>query len=92
MVETEAREEERKFAKQILGKTVLSKSGKKFGEVGDIIFETKSGELIHVVLKNPTAYAERLELEKNKENEMLVPYSAVLAVGDYLVVSEQDIV
>jgi len=87
-----AREEERRFARDIVGKTVVSKSGKKFGDVGDVIFEVKSGELIHVVVKNPTAYAERLELEKNKEGQMLIPYSAVIASGDYLVVSEEDIV
>ena len=85
-------EQERKFAKQVIGKTVVSKTGKKFGEVGDIIFEVKSGELIHVVLKNPTAYADKLELEKSKDGEMMIPYSAVLAAGDYLVVSEEDIV
>ena len=50
------REEERKFSKNILGRTVVSKTGKRFGEVGDIIFETSSGELIHIVLKNPTPY------------------------------------
>ncbi|MBU4492836.1 MAG: PRC-barrel domain-containing protein, partial [Nanoarchaeota archaeon] len=39
-------EEDKKFSKQLIGKTVVSKTGKRFGEVGDIIFETRSGELI----------------------------------------------
>ena len=30
-----------------------SKSGKKFGEVGDLIFEVGSGELIHLLLRSP---------------------------------------
>ena len=84
--------DEKKFSKQLIGKTVVSKSGKRFGEVGDIILETKSGELIHVVLKNPTTYTEKLELEKDKEGKLLIPYSAVIASGDFLVVSEEDIV
>lgn len=75
-----------------MGKTVVSKSGKRFGEVGDIVFETKSGELIHLVLKSPTTYTEKLELEKNKEGNLLIPFSAVIAMGDFLVVSEEDIV
>ena len=54
----------RKFSKQVLGKTVVSKGGKRFGEVGDVIFETKSGELIHVELKAPTQYTEKLDLER----------------------------
>ncbi|MEM0231127.1 MAG: PRC-barrel domain-containing protein [Candidatus Woesearchaeota archaeon] len=84
--------EEKKLSAQLIGKTVVSKTGKKFGEVGDIIFETKSGELIHIVLKNPTVYTEKLELEKDKDGNILIPFSAVIATGDFLVVSEEDIV
>ncbi|RLE48092.1 hypothetical protein DRJ25_00730 [Candidatus Woesearchaeota archaeon] len=84
-------EDVKKLAKQVIGKTVVSKSGKRFGEVGDIIFEVKSGELIHVVLKNPTQYTDKLELEKNKQGEYLVPFSAVIAMGDFLVISEEDL-
>jgi sporulation protein YlmC with PRC-barrel domain len=76
----------------LFGKTVVSKTGKKFGEVGDIVFEAKSGELIHIVLKNPTPHAERLELEKDKQGRLLVPFSAVMASGDFLVISEEDII
>ena len=85
-------DDQKKFSKQLIGKTVVSKSGKRFGEVGDIIFEVKSGELIHVVLKNPTQYTEKLELEKGKEGDLLIPFSAVIAMGDFLVISEEDIV
>lgn len=85
-------EEEKKFSKQLIGKTVVSKTGKKFGEVGDLVFEVKSGELIHIVLANPTQYAEKLELEKDKGGNMLVPFSAVMALGDFVVISEEDII
>ena len=85
-------EKDRKFSKTLLNKTGVSKSGKKFGEVGDVVFETKSGELIHLVLKNPTSYIEKLNLEKNKEGQILVPFSAVIAMEDYLVLSEEDLV
>ncbi len=85
-------DDQKKFSKNLIGKTVVSKSGKRFGEVGDIAFEVKSGELIHVVLKNPTQYTEKLELEKDKSGALLIPFSAVIAMGDFLVVSEEDIV
>lgn len=85
-------EEEKKFSKQLIGKTVVSKNGKRFGEVGDIVFETRSGELIHIVLNNPTNYIEKLELEKDKENNILIPFSAVIAVGDFIVIAEEDII
>ncbi|MBD3209075.1 PRC-barrel domain-containing protein [Candidatus Woesearchaeota archaeon] len=85
-------EEEKKFSKQLIGKTVVSKTGKRFGEVGDLVFETGSGELIHIILVNPTQYAKKLELEKTKEGEPLIPFSAMIAMGDFLVVAEEDIV
>ncbi|MBW2993699.1 PRC-barrel domain-containing protein [Candidatus Woesearchaeota archaeon] len=85
-------EDDKKFSKQLIGKTVVSKTGKKFGDVGDMVFETRSGELIHLVLANPTPYTEKLELEKNKEGKILIPFSAIIAMGDFMVVSEEDII
>jgi sporulation protein YlmC with PRC-barrel domain len=85
-------EEDRVIAKEIIGKTIVSKTGKKFGEVGDVIFETRSGELIHMIVKGPTSYAQKLDLEKDKEGNILIPFSAVIAMGDYMVVAEEDII
>ena len=85
-------EEEKNFARRLLSKTVVSKTGKRFGEVGDMVFETRSGELIHIVLKNPTSYTDKLELEKDKEGNILIPFSAVIAIGDFIVISEEDII
>ena len=85
-------EEERKYSKQVMGKTIVTKSGKKFGEVGNITFETRTGELIQIIIKNPTSYAEGLELERDNNGSLLIPYSAVIAIGDFVVVSEEDII
>ena len=83
--------DDRKYARQILGKTVVTKSGKRFGEVGNIIFETRTGELIQIILKNPTSYAESIDFEKDKKGNILIPYSSVIAIGDFVVVAEEDI-
>jgi len=85
-------EEEKNFSKKLIGKTVVSKSGKRFGEVGDLIFEVRSGELIHLVLHNPTSYTAKMELEKDKSGNILIPFSAVIAIGDFMVVAEEDII
>ncbi len=82
---------ERIPSKNILGRTVVSKSGKKFGEVGDLTFEAKTGELIYIILKNPTPYADSFELEKDQYGKIKIPFSSVVAVGDYVVVAEEDI-
>lgn len=85
-------EEEKKYSKQLMGKTIVTKSGKKFGEVGNITFETRTGELIQLTLKNPTSYTEGLELEKDDQGALLIPFSSVIAIGDFIVVSEEDII
>ena len=85
-------EGEKRYSRQLLGKVVVSKTGKRFGEVGDITFEQKTGELIQIVLKNPTGFAEGLELEKDKLGNLVVPYSSVTAIGDFIVLAEEDII
>ncbi len=85
-------EGEKRLSRELMGKTVVSKSGKKFGIVGDILFETKSGELIHLLLLNPTPYAEKLDLERDPQGNLLIPFSSVVAMGDFIVVSEEDII
>jgi len=46
---------------------------------------------LNIILKNPTENAERLGLEKTKDG-FLIPFMAVKAIGDYVVVSEEDLV
>ncbi len=84
--------DDKKYSKQLVGKTVVSKSGKKFGLVGDLIFEVRTGELIYLVLKMPTSFAQGLDLEKSKDGDMLIPFSSVIATGDFVVVAEEDII
>jgi len=85
-------EDEKIFSRELIGKTVVSKNGKTYGLVSDVEFETRSGELINIILKNATANAQKLELEKNQSGSLKIPFSAVIAVGDFLVISEEDII
>ena len=85
-------DDEKRFSKHLIGKTVVTKSGKKFGEIGNLVFETRTGELLHVVLRNPTSYIDNLNLEQDNKGRWVVPYSAVIAVGDFVVVAEEDII
>jgi len=84
--------EDKRHSKDIVGKTIVSKSGKKFGIVGDIVFETRTGELIYLLLSTPTTFVESLNLEQSKTGELMVPFSSVMSVGDFVIVSEEDII
>lgn len=81
-----------KTSKQLVGKTVVTKTGKKFGEVGNLTFELRTGELLNIILKNPTPYSDGLELERDQKGNNLIPFSSVIATGDFVVVAEEDIV
>jgi len=85
-------EEEKRYSKQLMGKTVVTKSGKKFGEVGNISFESRTGELMQIILKNPTSYIDNLDIEQDAKGRWMVPFSSVIAVGDFVVVAEEDII
>ncbi len=85
-------DEEKRYSKQIVGKKVVSKTGKVFGEVSNMIFEVRTGEVLQLVLRNTTGYCEGLDLERTKQNEVLLPYTAVVALGDFIVVAEEEII
>ena len=82
---------EKILSKSLLEKVVVSKSGKRFGDVGDIIFDTKTGEIIDFTIMNHTKYVKDVSLEKDTNGDFLVPFHAVLAIGDFIVISEEDI-
>jgi sporulation protein YlmC with PRC-barrel domain len=76
----------------LIGKMIVTKEGKRLGFVKDILFETRSGELINLVVKDSTPYTRNLNLERTNARELLIPYSAIIAMGDFLIVSEEDLI
>ena len=83
---------EQTLSKDLLGKTVVSKSGKTFGIVGDVVFETRTGELMHIVLRNETPFARSFEFERSPEGSAMIPFNSVMATGDFIVIAEEDII
>jgi len=75
----------------LLSKQIVTKEGKKLGIVKDVTFESRTGELIHLVLRDLTTYTANLALERTKDKEALIPYNSVIAIGDFIVVSEEDL-
>jgi len=83
---------DKKPLKDILGKLVVTKEGKRLGLVRDVTFETNTGELIQITLKDSTPYAKNLNLEISSSKEALIPYNSIIAIGDFVVVAEEDLV
>jgi sporulation protein YlmC with PRC-barrel domain len=84
--------EDKKHSRDIIGKTIVSKAGKKFGVVGDLVFETRTGELIYMLLDSPSEFVHTLNLEKSRNGELMVPFSSVMSTGDFVIISEEDII
>jgi len=82
---------EKRPLKQIVGKLVVTKEGKRLGLVKDLTFEARTGELLQILLKDSTPYSRNLNLETTSSKETIVPYNSIIAIGDFVVVSEEDL-
>jgi len=79
--------------RDIIGKVIVSEdTGKKFGIVGDVVFITESGELMNIVVAEATRQIQDLHLSEDEQGRMLIPFSAVKSVGDFVIIAERDIV
>ena len=80
-------------AKDVIGKTVVSEeAGRKFGTVGNIDFITESGELLNIVVDGTTKHIKELNLKTDEKGRCLVPFSAVKSIGDFVIVSEDELI
>ena len=87
MVETRVR------AGDVIGKSVISEeTGRKFGVVANIDFITESGELLNLVIEQPTKYLKEFNLKTDSKGRVLIPFSAVKSIGDFIIVSESELV
>ena len=79
----------RKFAiaRQLGGKRVITNKGEELGRISDIQFEESTGELVYILIDpNPES---KLARRLRKEDDLVViPYKALFAVGDVVVVDE----
>ncbi|MCK4647347.1 PRC-barrel domain-containing protein [Candidatus Pacearchaeota archaeon] len=85
-------QENKNIFNALLGKMIVTKEGKRLGFLKDITFETKSGELVNLIVKDATPYTKNLNLERTNSNDLLISYSAIIAIGDFIIVSEEDLI
>jgi sporulation protein YlmC with PRC-barrel domain len=79
--------------RKMIGKVIVSEeTGKRFGVVGDLNFIAESGELMNMIVAQPTRSITDLGLQEDEGGKHLIPFSAVKSVGDFVIISERDIV
>jgi len=80
-------------AADVVGKTIISEeTGRKFGIVSNVDFVTESGELLNIIVEQPTRYIQDLNPKSDDRGRLLIPFSAVKSVGDFVVVSESELI
>ncbi len=80
-------------AADIVGRTIISEeTGRKFGIVSNIDFITESGELLNVIVDQPTKHLNDLDLKTTERGKVMIPFSAVKSIGDFVIVSENELI
>ena len=79
-------------ATEVVGKTIISEeTGRKFGVVSNIDFVTDSGELLNIIVEQPTKHLSELNLKADERGRILIPFSAVKSIGDFVIISENEL-
>lgn len=85
--------ESRIRAADIVGKTIISEeTGRKFGIVSNIDFITESGELLNMIVEQSTKHLNDLSLKVDEAGRIMIPFSAVKSIGDFVIVSENELI
>lgn len=80
-------------AADLIGKQIIGdQTGRKFGIVKDVLFVSESGELLNLVVEQPTRHLEELNLNQDDKGNPLIPFTAVKSIGDFVIVSEADLI
>ena len=80
----------RKFAiaKQLGGKRVITNKGEEVGRLSDIQFDEKTGALENFLVEPSEDSKIAQALPRNEEDFIVIPFKAVFAVSDVVVVDE----
>ncbi len=77
----------------LVGKTIVSEEkGRTFGEVDDVSFVSETGELMNLLVTDSTQHLNDINVEQDSSGRFMIPFSAVKSVGDFVIVSQDDIV
>jgi sporulation protein YlmC with PRC-barrel domain len=78
------------LARQLAGKKIITNDGEELGRLVDITINERNGRLEMLVIEpNPDNIAVRKM--KKDEGYVTVPYAAVLAATDYIVVDRKSV-
>jgi sporulation protein YlmC with PRC-barrel domain len=75
-------------ARQLGGKRSITTTGKEIGRLDDIIVDEATGEMESMVIEPDAETAEDIRFQKDAQGDFVVPFKAVRAISDVIVVEE----
>lgn len=75
-------------ARQLGGKRAITTTGKEIGRLDDIMVDESNGHMEAIVIEPDAETAEDLRFSKDSEGSFVVPFKAVKAISDVIVVEE----
>lgn len=75
-------------ARQLGGKRSITTTGKEIGRLDDIIVDEATGEMESVVVEPDAETAEDIRFPKDAQGDFIIPFKAVRAISDVIVVEE----
>jgi len=80
------------IAKQLGGKRIITNRGEEIGRLSDMTIDEANGRLEGLIVEPNMASKLARNLSASKERLINIPYKAVFAVGDVIVVDESLLV
>lgn len=77
-------------ARQISGKKVITNEGEDFGRVIDLSIDEISGRISYLYV-DPNPDNPMIEKLQKEDNYSLIPFDAVLAIGDYVIIDKRHL-
>jgi len=78
------------MGKSLVGRNVVSDKGTVIGRLIDLSMETISGKILMLIIK-PGRDIDPAKFRLSENKEILIPYTAVKAVKDVVIVNESGI-
>ena len=77
------------FSNDILGKEVLSGDGKHLGYVNNIVADTKTGKVLHLLLE-PSEEVDYRKFRTDSQSRIVLPFNKVKSIKDVVIMSGLD--
>ncbi len=79
------------IARQLSGKKIITNDGEDFGRLVDVNINEVTGKVENLVIE-PNPDSESANKLRKEDGMILIPYEAVTAVGDFVIVEKRNLV